>query len=334
MNSLFKWGVPFWCLALISLLVHCVLVSFHQKPQPSRYSTVVRKGAHGRLDPFIDEASGVCPSLSQSKQYWTHNDSLDQARLFLIKEHGQVVNEVKLPQLTNIDWEACTSTQLDHIDGENVVYVADTGNNFHWRQDLRIYALRENLMTSPVLKPVNEYLLRFPNDRQVPLNYWSKTGRCRDLESLFWRNNELFIIGKCTIGGPSTLWRLPREKRKIVAPLVLEPIQLLDIVGDHHPLSERVTGASYSAKLQLLVVLTYKSLWFFQVNGTAKSPNFTYFSRCDLNLGKRIVRQAEAVTWRDSLMHSSRMTNRSVLVLTESGDVYTYEIDIEKRSCK
>ena len=55
-----------------------------------------RPGALARLPQVISEASGLCPSLLKQGHYWTHNDSLDQARLFLINDRGQLHYEVSL----------------------------------------------------------------------------------------------------------------------------------------------------------------------------------------------------------------------------------------------
>ncbi|MAD60873.1 MAG: hypothetical protein CMH49_05085 [Myxococcales bacterium] len=163
-----------------------------------------RPGALARLPQVISEASGLCPSLLKQRHYWTHNDSLDQARLFLINDRGQLHHEVSLsyvspemsdqksrghteaqtqkqsrqslkqqnPFVSNVDWEACSSVHKDLYDGQSVVYVADTGNNFQWRQDLKVYVFQESVKaqgaiksTSPLLNYLKRYSIRFPHSK-------------------------------------------------------------------------------------------------------------------------------------------------------------------------
>lgn len=295
---------------------------------------MVKRGAHGRLNTMINEASGICPSRWGNGLYWTHNDSLDEPRMFLIKDNGTLVNEVSQSNLRHVDWEACTSTSSDRIDGENVVYVADTGNNFQWRRDQILYVLKEENEAPPNLSLINQYPIQFPNSDRPPLDYWSKEGRCRDIESLFWREHELFVISKCIIGGPTTLWRIPREDLAQSKTLILQPVQVLPISSPPHPLVERVTDASYSSKHSMLAVLTYQSLWFYQVSGKARNPKFDFFTRCKLNQARRLVRQAEAVTWHTVSSETKSDQRASLIVLTESSDVYTYQLDLVLKECQ
>ena len=334
-----------------------------------------RPGALARLPQVISEASGLCRSLLKQGYYWTHNDSLDQARLFLITDHGQLHYEVSLipvglektdqktrknieaqaqkqsrqtakqknHSVSNVDWEGCSSVHTDLYDGQSVVYVADTGNNFQWRQDLKIYAFQESVktqgtkkFTSPLLNYLKSYSIRFPNSKRPSLDYWSDEGRCRDIEAIFWRQNELFLISKCIISGPAMLWRVPRERIKSKAlsnkakqeRLTLEALQKLPIAASQHPLLERVTDASYAEHINMLAVLTYQSIWFYEVSGSAQNPSFKPFAHCKLNQVPRLVRQAEAISW-----HALQDDKAELIVLTESRDVYSYVLDFNQKDC-
>ena len=354
-----------WLLAFMwQVLAHIPLCA-----QPK--DSLIRPGALALLPPVISEASGLCPSINKTGYFWTHNDSLDQARLFLIDGHGKLRQELSLahtrssghsrkyftenPQtsvVSNVDWEACTSVFKDRYDGKKVIYVADTGNNFQWRQDLKVYAFKEHTKESRKPKKYNSafsvnlsylrtYPIRFPDSKRPPLDYWSNEGRCRDIEAMFWRENELFLISKCIISGPAMLWRVPRERAKSDQSidrstqklsqqdtLTLEALGKLPITASQHPLLERVTDASYNHHLETLAVLTYQSIWFYKVEGNAKSPNFDYFAHCELNQIPRVVRQAEAIAW-----HHGHQNKPELLVLTEARDVYSYVLDFNQKGC-
>ena len=323
-----------WVMIIISF---SVLFAWRRHVKGERVSHQVRVGASARLFPPISEASGLClnpqANLRTSEHYyWTHNDSFDSPRAFLITLEGKLIHEVNIPGVANVDWEACTSAANDPTDGTNVVFIADSGNNFHWRDHLFVYALRSRKEEQgiPLLTTIKTYKYTFPRESlRPPLDYWNDDARCLDIESIFWRQGELFMISKCMISRSPMLWRLPREAQSdppSAGPLRLQHILDLPLTPSEHPLYERVTGASYSDRTGLLVVLTYQSLWFYKVSGPAKRPEFVPVGQCNLNVDRRLVSQAEAVIW--VARQGSAKTDESgqVAVLTEGGDVYRYKI--------
>ena len=316
------------------------------------------------------EISGITRHFSRPHQYWAHNDSLDQARLFLVSAQGKLISEHKIPsshktQVRNIDWEDLTAAHQDPYDGARVIYVADSGNNFHWRDDLKVYAFSEPEKDGDALRLLQTYPYRFPHQRRhPPQNYDWRRGRCLDSEALFWWRGELFLIGKCVFGGPTLLWRLPRERSRLDKhfsktlqssvqrvqspnpetkrdtpqgqPLTLESISLLDIKPAPHPLSERVTGAAIGRDHDILAVLTYRSVWFFRLSGAPRSPQSQLLFRCDLTQASaQPVRQAEAIEWSiyTPEMSSFNLNLRSLLILTEGRGVHNLTVNISRREC-
>ena len=95
------------------------------------------------------ELSGLARHSEDPDLYWSHNDSLGEARLFLVRASGRLLNTYYPRQtavISNVDWESMAAASLDPYDGARVLYVADSGNNFHWRDDLVVYALREPMI--------------------------------------------------------------------------------------------------------------------------------------------------------------------------------------------
>ena len=311
------------------------------------------------LQPPLNEISGIAQHLSNARQFWVHNDSLDQARIFLINDAGKLISEHLLPQdqqehVHNIDWEDLTAAHHDKYDGTKVIYVADSGNNFHWRDDLGIYAFSEPQTQSDSLRLLRKYTYRFPHqNRHPPQSYDWRKGRCFDSEALFWWRHELFLIGKCVFGGPTTLWRLPREEHRrhtssqdsmvtnhqehVPEPhhFTLKSISSLAIKPAPHPLSERVTGATVDQDHDILAVLTYRSVWFFLLTGSPQKPNILLQFSCLLTQASaQPVRQAEAIEWRHkSSNHRLHPSVRSLLILTEGHGVHNLFVDFSSQEC-
>jgi hypothetical protein len=90
----------------------------------------------------IDELSGLVASRRQPGVFWVHNDSGDDARLFAIDAHGETLAELALADVEAFDIEdiALGNGAPGRAD---VLYVADTGDNFKRRRSVRIYRVEE-----------------------------------------------------------------------------------------------------------------------------------------------------------------------------------------------
>ena len=324
-------------ISLEGLLWLLIIFSFWSwrawRTKPLLPESVVRRGAVARLPSPIVEASGLCPSRVSPGKYWTHNDSLDEARAFQVTLEGALLDIVKSEDVENIDWEACATVIDDPYDGQHLLYIADSGNNFQWRDRLTLYGFQEPTAGRP-LSLISHYSFSFPSTTlgRPPLVYSTGEGRCRDLEAIFWRRGELFFISKCIISGPPTVWRLPRENTTLSDPYVLEKVAKLPIPPSDHPLLSRVTDSSFWSPRDLLAVLTYQHIWIYKANGSPRSPRFQALGRCPLSRGYRQVVQAEAISW-VTPTRSSLQDRMQLAVLTERGDVYRYLYNLDTGEC-
>lgn len=92
----------------------------------------------------IDEASGLAASWVHEGLLWTHNDSGDSARVFLMRPDGALVAEVELEGVDEaIDWEDIAVAPCAAGSPESCVYVADTGDNLRARELVVIYRFSE-----------------------------------------------------------------------------------------------------------------------------------------------------------------------------------------------
>jgi len=91
-------------------------------------------------DPAVNESSGLAPSLRLPGHFWTHNDSGDQARLFLISREGALKAVLTVEGAQAVDWEDMASFQFN---GKPFLLVADVGNNQLNRSIVQLYLLEE-----------------------------------------------------------------------------------------------------------------------------------------------------------------------------------------------
>lgn len=101
-------------------------------------------------DERIDEASGLAESLRYPGHFWIHNDSGDEARLFLVNTQGRTVVTLSLKGITHRDWEDI-ATGPGAQPGESYIYVGEIGDNKAQHDYKNIYRLKE-----PVLGNLNE----------------------------------------------------------------------------------------------------------------------------------------------------------------------------------
>ncbi len=91
-------------------------------------------------DREINESSGLILSQRNADCFWTHNDSGDSPRLFLIHRDGRTIARVKIERATAIDWEDIT---IATINGSPMLIVGDIGGNALKREHVTLYVISE-----------------------------------------------------------------------------------------------------------------------------------------------------------------------------------------------
>lgn len=97
----------------------------------------------------IDEASGMAMSMVNGPTFWTHNDSGDKARIFLVDTLAQYQMTINISNASNRDWED-VAVARDLKDGQSKIYIADIGDNDAKYEYYTIYILPEPIVTENV----------------------------------------------------------------------------------------------------------------------------------------------------------------------------------------
>ena len=97
--------------------------------------------ALGSLDnPVINEASGLVASERNEGDFWTHNDSGDRARIFLIDGAAHYKATYYLEGITAYDWEDIAMMERN---GNHYLVVGDIGDNRGERPDIQLHVFKE-----------------------------------------------------------------------------------------------------------------------------------------------------------------------------------------------
>jgi len=76
----------------------------------------------------LSEISGIAASINNPGKIWAHNDSGNDAEVFLIDTDLNIKLKVELKGIKNRDWEDI-AVGPGPIDGKNYIYVAEIGDN-------------------------------------------------------------------------------------------------------------------------------------------------------------------------------------------------------------
>ncbi len=128
----------FKIIALIVLLVP--MCNTRKNFDKGYFGMGVRQGALDYSE--IDEASGLAASVANKGMLWTHNDSGDKARIFLIDRKGVCKAVVWLEGVDNRDWEEI-AVGVGPEEGQSYVYVGEIGDNRATYKYKYLYRFRE-----------------------------------------------------------------------------------------------------------------------------------------------------------------------------------------------
>jgi len=126
-------------LRLLLFIIWCADLS-NLHAQTDFFPEYYRKNLGKLISPDLQEISGLVASRQYPGFFWVHNDSGDQARIFLIDKTAQLRLTCHLEGVTAIDCEEIAWVTLD---GKNLLILADIGDNKANRSHITLYVLEE-----------------------------------------------------------------------------------------------------------------------------------------------------------------------------------------------
>jgi hypothetical protein len=199
-------------------------------------------------DDRIDESSGAGASRRYPGMLWTHNDSGDIARLFLVAlegaNAGKTIAEVRLEGAGAVDWE---DMAVAGSAGDAWVYVGDTGDNLHKRTEVVVYRFRE-----PELAPDKTMQSAAVKWEKMTLTY---PDGAHDAETLIaTKDDDLLIVSKLATG-ESVIYKSPHTFADDTRQELVEVGEYkFDATGAR---SRMATGGDLSPNGRHLVLRTY-----------------------------------------------------------------------------
>ncbi len=236
----------------------------------------------------INEASGLVASHYNKDLFWTHNDSGDLPRIFLISSSGKGKLDFILKGIQNRDWEDM-GTFLDS-NGQSWIYLADIGDNEAKYGSYTIYRFKEPrfedfLTMNRVISDIQKIEFTLPD-------------QSRDMESLLidQRTGDLFVISKrekekFLYQIPEEHWNTKIEAKKIMKLAFSVPTSNVNLIEKLY----YITGASVSSTNDEIVVRNYLEIYYWKKNFYESIPDV--FSRKPKSVPSKLEPQGEAVAF-------------------------------------
>ncbi|MFR9523228.1 MAG: hypothetical protein SNH94_01490 [Rikenellaceae bacterium] len=135
-------------------------------------------------NPQLVEISGMAPSSRYTDCFWVHNDSGDQANIYLINLAGDLIATLSLP-ISNRDWEAITIA-------DGYIYIGEVGDNMAIYNDKRIYKVAE-----PTTIDLTKRAQQLTSNKYETMAFNFANGQ-RDCETMMYDpiSKELVLVSK------------------------------------------------------------------------------------------------------------------------------------------
>ncbi|WP_423148061.1 hypothetical protein [Rubrolithibacter danxiaensis] len=115
-------------------------------------------------DSRLDEISGMVFSKRNKGLIWVHNDGIQKVKLFLIDTNGHTKAVFKGNKWT-FDWEDM-AIDPGSVDGKSYLYAADIGDNFAWRDNIKVFRIPEPVIGDEQdLSGIETIRLRYPDGK-------------------------------------------------------------------------------------------------------------------------------------------------------------------------
>ena len=201
-----------------------------------------------KLPSQLDETSGL---EYIGENLLTLNDSGDKARLYVFTKEGDLIKNIRFYNLKNKDWEDLAADQ-DHY------YIADIGNNYATRENLRIYILDKNLIPKGTIR------IKYKNQK----TFIKETLNKFDAEALTVVGDNLVLFSKNRKTLQSEIYIIPKAE----GDYDLTPSGIINTEA-------LITSADYSKVEDLMVLTGYDfkgNQYFYTIQNFNKNETKNY----------------------------------------------------------
>ena len=187
------------------------------------------------LPNIINETSGL---EIINEVFVTHNDSGGEPSLYFFNLKGEIINSIKLEdeyfwKIYNNDWE-------DIAADKDYIFIADTGNNFGFRDNLNIIKVK-----------INDFSI----DGKIDIAYKDqetfvpRPKHKYDAEALFLIDDKIAVLSKNRSNLFTDLYLIDKKSN---SKQILESKITYDV-------KSLITGGDYNKELRLLALVSYNS---------------------------------------------------------------------------
>lgn len=224
---------------------------------------------------MIDESSGLAASRKYPGYLWTHNDSGDEARIFLVHPDGTLVAEVKYPGIDAVDWEDMAIGPCEAGGESECIYVGDTGDNLKKRDLVAVHKIKEPTLPDGHLtediSAQESVVLNADEVHQIWFNYPEGP---RDVETLMVhpKTAEIYLVEKNTTPD-APVFRVPGTATTPEKPASAEQIGSL-YLANLSGLVAMVTAGDFSPDGREFMIRTYLEGFIYCLPEAVASPSF------------------------------------------------------------
>lgn len=236
-----------------------------------------------QLNSELSETSGL---IKINGNFWTHNDSGNEAALYMIDtSNGNIAHSLFIKNGQNIDWEDIT------IDSD-YVFIGDFGNNNGDRTDLNILKIpKDSLIVMADSVNADKIEFYYPNQTISKGNTTNF-----DCEAMIASGDSLYLFSKNWGNEKTNLYSLPKTPGNYPANLI-----------DTYDISCLVTAASIDTTNNRIALLSYSSnlsAVYVHILENYNTYNFLNGNINQYNAGM-MFHQAEGIILEDEIVYFS-----------------------------
>ncbi len=276
LNNCVKSFIRIWFFLIFNLFCSFTFTIFAQNDGTPQFGNRIDLGVIENDE--LDEASGIVASRKTPGIFYAHNDSGDEARLFVLNRHGKHLGFLYINDGENRDWEDI-AIGPGPVENESYIYIGDIGdNNGNYLQKF-IYRVKEPVIDS-MLAPFTQLLT---DADKIVFKYPDGN---RDAETLLVdpMNGDIYIISKRETQVHVYRLAYPQSTNQILTAEYLGKLNLT-----------RVVAGDISLSGKEIILKTYPKILYWQ-----RPSGYTLWETLQITpfpLPYVLEPQGEAVCW-------------------------------------